>query len=76
MAVGALGEVPRPLGVDALVVVEGAGAEIPETQGEGGGKDGDVGHQHPVQLDPMGEEALKRGSLRGAVALGRHGDLT
>ena len=70
-----LRQVPGPDGVDALVVVEGAGAEVPETEGEGGGEDGEVGNQHPVRLDTP-DDAIQGGGLRLAVSLRGHGALT
>ena len=76
VGVGALGEIPGPLGVDALVVVEGSGAEIPEAQGEGGREDEDVRDQQPVHVDAAGQQAVEGIPPGGWAGTGGHGALT
>ena len=63
VAVVPLREIPGPLGVDALVVVEGARAEVPEAQGDGDGEDDRPENDLPVQGDAPRE---KGGGVRHA----------
>ena len=62
--------------MNALIVVEGAGAEVPEAQGEGGREDEDVGQQHPLHLDAAGQEAVEGVLLGSGARTGGHGALT
>ena len=60
VAVVAAQQVPRPLRVDALVVVERAGAEVPEAERDGEREDRDADDDRPVESDAKREEPFER----------------